>query len=83
MKSWHFNEVTNSSCIEEVIDVLNEENFCYIFTEDANFIITHEDKIAVGMGALMISSEHNDGRWVKLINTEKITRLEVRPIDKD
>lgn len=83
MKSWHFNEVTNSSCIKEVLDVLNKDNFCYIFTEDADFIITHEDTIKVGVGALMIVSEHDDGRWVELINTNKITHLEVRPIDKD
>ena len=83
MKSWHFNEFTESSAIQEVIDVLNEENFCYIFTEDTDFIITHEDKVTVGVGALMIVSEHQNGKWVELINTDKITHLEVRPIDKD
>lgn len=83
MKSWHFNEFTESSAIQEVIDILNENNFCYIFTEDTDFIITHEDKVTVGVGALMIISEHQNGRWVELINTEKITHLEVRPIDKD
>ncbi len=83
MKSWHFNEFTESSAIQEVIDVLNEENFCYIFTEDTDFIVTHEDKVTVGIGALMIISEHDDGRWVELINTDKITHLEIRPINKD
>ena len=83
MKSWHFNEFTESSAIQEVIDILNENNFCYIFTEDTDFIITHEDKVTVGVGALMIISEHQNGRWVELINTDKITHLEVRPIDKD
>lgn len=83
MKSWHFNEFTESSAIQEVIDVLNEENFCYIFTEDTDFIVTHEDKVTVGVGALMIISEHDDGRWVELINTDKITHLEIRPINKD
>ena len=81
--SWHYNEATNSSCIKEVLDVLNEENFCYIFTEDSDFIITHEDKVIVGVGALMVVSDHENGRWIELINTEKITHLEVRPIDKD
>ena len=83
MKSWHFNEFTESSAIQEVIDILNENNFCYIFTEDTDFIITHEDKVTVGVGALMIVSEHQNGKWVELINTDKITHLEVRPIDKD
>lgn len=83
MKSWHFNEFTESSAIQEVIDILNENNFCYIFTEDTDFIITHEDKVTVGVGALMIISEHQNGRWVELINTDKITHLEVRPIDRD
>lgn len=83
MKSWHYNEATNSSCIEEVLDVLNEDNFCYIFTEDSDFIITHDDKVTVGVGALMVVSDHENGRWIELINTEKITHLEVRPIDKD
>lgn len=83
MKSWHYNEFTNSSAIQEVIDVLNENNFCYIFTKNGDFLITHEDKITVGVGALMIISEHEDGRWIELINTDNITHLEVRPIDKD
>lgn len=81
--SWHYNEVTNSSCIEEVLDILNENNFCYIFTEDSDFIITHDDKVTVGVGALMVVSDHENGRWIELINTEKITHLEVRPIDKN
>lgn len=83
MKSWHFNEFTESSAIQEVIDILNENNFCYIFTEDTDFIITHEDKVTVGVGALMIVSEHENGRWVELINTDKINHIEIRPIDKD
>lgn len=83
MKSWHYNEATNLSCIKEVLDVLNEDNFGYIFTEDTDFIITHEDNITVGLGALMIVSEHDDGRWIELINTDKITHIEIRPINKD
>ena len=83
MKSWHFNEVTNSSCIEEVLDILNEDNFCYIFTEDSDFIITHEDKVTIGMGALMIVSDHENVRFVQLINTEKITHIEIHPIKKE
>ena len=83
MKSWHFNEFTESSAIQEVIDILNENNFCYISTEDTDFIITHEDKVTVGVGALMIVSEHENGRWVELINTDKINHIEIRPIDKD
>ena len=83
MMSWHYNEATNSSCIKEVLDVLNEENFCYIFTEDSDFIITHEDKVTIGMGALMIVSDHENGRFVQLINTEKITHIEIRPIKKE
>lgn len=83
MKSWHYNEFTDTSAIQEVLDILNENNFCYIFTEDSDFIITHEDKVTVGMGALMIVSDHENGRWIELINTDKITYLEVRPIDKD
>lgn len=83
MKSWHFNEFTESSAIQEVIDILNEDNFCYIFTEDTDFIITHEDKVTVGIGALMIVLEHDNGRWIELINTDKITHIEIRPINKD
>lgn len=83
MKSWYYNEFTDSSAIQEVIDVLNEENFGYIFTENGDFLVTHEDKITVGMGALMIVSEHENGRWVELINTDKINHIEIRPIDKD
>lgn len=82
MKSWHYNEYTDSSAIEEVINVLNEDNFAYIFTEDTDFMITYEDNITIGMGALMIVSEHDDGRWVQLINTDKITYIEIRPIKK-
>lgn len=81
--SWHYNKFTDTSAIQEVLDILNQDNFCYIFTEDTDFIITHEDKVTVGVGALMIVSEHDDGTWVELINTNKITHLEVRPIDKD
>lgn len=81
--SWHYNEATNSSCIKEVLDVLNEENFCYIFTEDSDFIITHEDKVIVGVGALMVVSDHENGRFVQLINTEKITHIEIRSIKKE
>lgn len=83
MKSWHYNEFTDSSAIQEVINILNEDNFCYIFTENGDFLVTHEDKITVGMGALMIVSEHENGRWVELINTDKINNIEIRPIDKD
>lgn len=81
--SWHYNKFTDTSAIQEVLDILNQDNFCYIFTEDTDFIITHEDDIKVGVGVLMIVSEHDDGRWVELINTNKITHLEVRPIHKD
>lgn len=83
MKSWHFNEVTNSSCIEEVLDMLNEDNFCYIFTKESDFLITHNDKVTIGVGALMVVSDHENGRFVQLINTDSITHLEVRPIHKD
>lgn len=81
--SWHYDEATNLSCIKEVLDVLNEENFCYIFTEDSDFIITHEDKVIVSVGALMVVSDHENGRFVQLINTEKITHIEIRPIKKE
>lgn len=81
--SWHYNEVTNSSCIEELLDILNEDNFCYIFTEDTDFIITHDDKVTIGVGALMVVSDHENGRFVQLINTEKITHIEIRPIKKE
>lgn len=81
--SWHYNKFTDSSAIQEVIDVLNEENFGYIFTEDSDFIITHEDKITVGVGAMMIVSENKNGKFVQLINTEKITHIEIHPIQKE
>lgn len=81
--SWHYNKFTDISAIQEVLDILNDDNFCYIFTEDSDFIITHNDKVTVGVGAMMIVSEHENGKWVELINTDKITHLEIRPIDKD
>lgn len=83
MKSWHYNSFTDTSAIQEVLDVLNEENFCYIFTEESDFLITHEDKVTVGLGALMVVSDHENGRFVQLINTDKINHIEIRPIDKD
>ena len=81
--SWHYNKFTDTSAIQEVLDILNKDNFCYIFTEDTDFIITHEDEVTVGVGALMIVSKHDDGTWVELINTDKINHIEIRPIDKN
>lgn len=83
MKSWHYNEYTDSSAIQEVFNVLNKDNFIYIFTEDNDFMVTYEDNVTIGIGALMIVSRHADGRWVQLINTDKITHIELRPVKKD
>lgn len=77
MSSWHYNKFTNASIIKDCIDLLNDNNFMNIYTPEANFFVTANDKINVGDGAMMIVNADNDS--IIVINTNVINHIEVRP----
>ena len=83
--SWHYNEWTQKSSIQQMIDLLDESNFIEIYMiNDDNFFVTVEDEVFIGDGAMLISSVHQNGdKWAHLINTKYIYCIELRPSKKD
>lgn len=71
--SWHLAMWQDKSLIQELVELLNEDNYINVYTNHSNFFITSEDSVTVGENALMIASDD----CVQLINTDYIIYVEL------